>query len=222
LRKGHAARREEGDGRSSEGPSEERHILENVVEQPIVAIRPMRRADVDAFAAWAKHDDPLFAHYNVPRMSRSDADALWSMLAGDPTARRPYAGFADGVLVATLVLRNIDAGACSGELGIMLDPARLGQRLGRRILSAFVAVLSDDGFRRVSLEVAGYNQRAIAAYRAAGFTMSDEYWSEPEPGIDIAALLAGPAAGAMLPNVRRNGDGRYRTRTVRMERCLTT
>jgi hypothetical protein len=71
------------------------------------------------------------------------------------------------------------------------------------------------------LEVAGYNGRALAAYRASGFAVCDEYWTEPEPGIDIAALLDGPAAETMLPNVRRDSDGRYRVRTVRMERRLS-
>jgi RimJ/RimL family protein N-acetyltransferase len=182
----------------------------------------MRRSDVDAFAAWARHDDPLFRHYNVPDLSAADADDLWRMLAADPDARRPYAGLARGRVVATLMLRNIDPAAGSGELGIMLDPACLGQGMGRRILVAFVEVLATDGFRRVHLEVAGYNERAIAAYRAAGFTASDEYWAEPEPGLDVASLLDGPAAETMRPNVRRDPDGAFRTRIVRMERRLPT
>jgi RimJ/RimL family protein N-acetyltransferase len=222
LRKGGRARCEEGDGRSSEGPSEETHIPNNVAGGAIVAIRPMRREDVDAFAGWSRHDDPLFRHYNVPAMTPGDADDLWRMLTADPAVRRPYAGLAGERVVATLMLRNIDPETAGGELGIMLDPACLGQGMGRRILAAFVAVLEADGFRRVYLEVAGYNERAIAAYRAAGFTTSDEYWVEPEPGLDIASLLDGPAAGIVRPNVRREPDGSYRTRIVRMERRLTT
>jgi RimJ/RimL family protein N-acetyltransferase len=222
LRKGCRARREESDGRSSEGPSEETHIPNNAAGDAIVAIRPMRRDDVDAFAVWSRHDDPLFRHYNVPEMSPGDADELWRLLSDDPSLRRPYAGLAGERVVATLMLRNIDLAAGSGEIGIMLDPATLGQGLGRRILAAFLAVLEADGFRRVLLEVAGYNERAIAAYRAAGFALGDEYWAEPEPGLDIASLLEGPAAGAVRPNVRREPDGSYRTRIVRMERRLTT
>jgi hypothetical protein len=44
----------------------------------------MRREDVDAFAHWATHSDPLFRHYNVPALSNGDADELWSHLAGAP------------------------------------------------------------------------------------------------------------------------------------------
>jgi ribosomal protein S18 acetylase RimI-like enzyme len=123
-------------------------------------------------------------------------------------------------MVATLIVRNMNPAAGSGELGIMIDPAYLGQGLGRRILGAFVEVLANEGFRRLRLEVAGYNGRAIAAYRASEFAVCDEYWADPEPGLDVASLLDGPAAGAVSPNVRCEPDGRYRVRIVRMERRL--
>ena len=221
LCKGRHARREEGDGGSSQGPSEETHIPNNAGREPIVAIRPMTRADVDAFAGWARHDDPLFRHYNVPLLSRTDADALWSMLTSEPAQRRPFAGLAGDRVVATLMMRKIDLPPGSCELGVMLDPAYLGQGLGKRILRAFMAVLETDGFRRVHLEVAGYNERAIATYRAVGFAACGEHWAEPEPGVDVGALLEGPAAGAIVENVRLDADGTYRARIVRMERDLT-
>lgn len=181
----------------------------------------MRRADVDAFAGWERHSDPLFRHYNLPALTPGEADSLWAFLSGDPLVRRPFAGLLDGRVVATLIVRNMDPAAASGELGIMLDPGHLGQGLGRRILGAFIEVLGSEGFRRLHLEVAGYNGRAIAAYRASGFAVSGEYWADPEPGIDVEALLDGPAAEAVSPNVRLEPDGRYRARIVRMERRLT-
>lgn len=181
----------------------------------------MQRSDVDAFAGWGRHADPLFRHYNVPELSRAEADAMWAMLSSDPGVRRAYAGLAGELVVATLMLRNIDRSAARGELGIMVDPAYLGRGLGRRILLAFLAVLEEDGFRHVHLEVAGYNERAIAAYRATGFTIGGEHWADPEPGIDIGSLLAGPAPEAIVANVRRTAEGRYQARIVRMQRPLT-
>jgi RimJ/RimL family protein N-acetyltransferase len=180
----------------------------------------MRREDVDAFAGWARHADPLFDHYNLPVLTAGAADELWTYLSSTPDVRRPYAGLADERVVATLVVRNIEPAERSGELGIMLDPAYLGRGLGRRILGAFTEVLANEGFRRVHLEVAGYNGRAIGAYLASGFRVCDEYWADPEPGIDIDSLLAGPAAEAVSANVRLEPDGRFRARTVRMERRL--
>src|SRR6202000_3015456 len=57
LRKGRRAGSEESDGRSREGPSEETHISNNVHDPAIVAVRPMRREDVDAYAGWKRHSD---------------------------------------------------------------------------------------------------------------------------------------------------------------------
>ena len=181
----------------------------------------MRREDVDALGGWARHADPLFQHYNLPVMTEANAAELWAFLSGTPAVRRPFVGLLGERVVATLIVRDMDPAAASGELGIMLDPAYLGRGLGRRILGAFVTVLANEGFRYLHLEVAGYNGRAIAAYQSSGFSVCGEYWADPEPGIDIDSLLDGPAAGAVSPNVRLEPDGRYRARTVRMERRLT-
>jgi RimJ/RimL family protein N-acetyltransferase len=220
LRKGGRAGREESDGRSREGASEETHIPNNVLESANVAVRPMRRTDVDGFAGWSQHLDPLFRHYNVPELTGPDADELWAYLSGDPAVRRPFTAFAGERMVATLIVRDMDPADHSGELGIMVDPGHLGRGLGRRILAAFAEVLTGEGFRRLHLQVAGYNGRAIAAYRASGFTMCDESWADPEPGIDIRSLLDGPSADIVSPNVRLDSDGRFRARIVRMERRL--
>lgn len=193
----------------------------NVSGEPIVAVRPMQRDDVDALADWGRHDDPLFHQYNVPALSRGDADELWAFLSGDPLRWRPFAGLADGRFVASLIVRDVDPRIGEGELGIILDPACVGRGLGRRILAAFAAVLAAEGFRRLHLEVAGYNGRALAAYRAAGFAVIDDYWADPEPGIDVGSLLDASASDPQPPNVRRDADGRYRMRVVRMERLLS-
>ena len=190
----------------------------NVSDARIVAVRPMQRSDVAAFAGWGRHTDPLFLHYNIPAMTPADADGMWAYLSGSPDLRRPYAGLVGERMVASLLVRDIAGG--SGGIGIILDPAYIGRGLGRRILTAFVAVLGDEGFERVHLDVAGYNGRAIAAYCAAGFTVTSESWGAPEPGLALEALLAGPAAATIEPHVRVGPDARYRTRIVRMERRL--
>jgi RimJ/RimL family protein N-acetyltransferase len=162
--------------------------------------------------------DPLYRHYDVHALTPAEAEALWRMLGGEPAVRRPYAALCDGEVVGSLVVRPLEAGV--GDIGIILDPRRIGRGLGRRILAAFAEVLLADGFRLLRLDVAGYNARAIAAYRAAGFAAVAERWDEPEPGIHLEALLRGQAGEALAPHVSRSADGRWRMRVVRMERRL--
>lgn len=181
----------------------------------------MRRPDLDAFADWGRHSDPLYRHYDPRILAPPEADELWRFLSGAPRLRRPYVAQHDGRVVASLMLRRIDLEGGSGEIGIVLDPSLVGRGLGRRILSEFAVVLASEGFRHVSLEVVAFNRRAIAAYRAAGFVETGERWGAPEPGLDVPALLEGPAAEHVRPHVRPDAtSGAFEVQILQMERRL--
>lgn len=222
-RRAPSARDERGGDPPGEGPGDVTHyILTNVFEQANVAVRPLRREDLDSFGSWGRYDDPLLRHYSPRALERYEADALFRELTGAPRRHRAYAGLVDGAFVATLLLRDLDAVPAGGEVGIVLHPGYLGQGLGPRILRAFAAVLLSEGLRRLRLEVAAFNRRAIAAYQTAGFVETGERWGEPEPGIDLETLLGSPAAEAISPHVRRADDGTFSIRIVQMERPATT
>jgi len=191
-----------------------------VSEQANVAVRPLRREDLDAFGSWGAYDDPLLRHYTPRALSPAASDALFRELTGTPHRNRAYAGLYEDRFVATLLLRDLDAVAGTAEVGIVLHPGYLGQGLGPRILRAFAAVLASEGLRQLRLDVAAFNRRAIAAYRSVGFVPSGERWGEPEPGIDLATLLSSPAAAAVSPHVRRSADGTFSIRILQMERPL--
>jgi diamine N-acetyltransferase len=215
LRRAHG---QEDRDRSGEGTNDGPHISCNVKLAVNVAVRPMRRADLATLATWGRHEDPLFRHYDTQILGEAETGDLWRFLAGAPHLRRPYAGLAGDRVVASLLVRPL-ADPAAADLGIILDPAHIGRGLGRRILACVGVVLANDGFRRLQLDVMGYNGRAIAAYRAAGFAVTGERWDEPEPGINVAALLDGPAAERLRPHVRESGGG-CRMRVLRMERRL--
>ena len=147
-----------------------------------VAIRPMRREDVDALAAWDRHADPRYRVYDVGPLTPEEADALWRALSQPRRVRRPFVAELEGRVVAQLVLREVDSVAGSAELGIMVDPALIGRGLGRRILRSFAGYCKSTGFRRLTLEVASDNERAMRAYRAAGFVARGERVGPPYPG----------------------------------------
>jgi len=154
-----------------------------------VHVRAMCRADLDVMRAWGRHSDPLFVSYNVPALSDADCDAYWSVLSARQKTRQ-YAGCLNGVFVAHVIVRKIDLAAGSADFGISSDPRFLGRGIGRRVIRALASELAADGFRLLTLEVAGFNRRAIAAYRAAGFRQTAIRRIAADDGIDYAGLLA--------------------------------
>jgi len=187
----------------------------------IVAVRPMQRADVDAFAGWGRSADPLDAPYEIPPLDRAAADSLWRFLSTRPAERRPYAGLVDGRFAAQLLVRATGDPAAV-DLGITLDPALRGRGLGTRILLALADELrTRAGVRRLTLDVAAYNTRAQRAYRAAGFLPRGERYGPPDPGIDLAALAAaGGTAAERLAGHTAVIDGVWCVRIIHMERIL--
>lgn len=180
----------------------------------------MRRDDLEGLRAWGRQVEPMYRHYDLPPLTPAGIAALWRALSAGPGTRRPYAGLLAGRLVAMLVLRDVDSKAGSGDIGIVLDPAEIGRGLGGRILRAFIAVLAAEGLRRLSLDVAAFNRRAIGAYRAAGFAVTGERWGAAEPGLDLGSLLIGPGAADVALHVRSTDGGGHTMRILRMERPL--
>jgi RimJ/RimL family protein N-acetyltransferase len=193
----------------------------NDAARPIVAVRPMRRDDVDAFATWGRSDDPLDAPYEIPPLDRTAADSLWRFLSTRPAERRPYAGLVDGRFAAQLVVRAAAEPAVA-DLGITLDPAVRGRGFGTRILLALGEELArTHRVARLTLDVAAYNVRAQRAYRSAGFLIRGERFGPPDPGIDLAALSArgGPVAERLAGHTAVV-DGVWCVRIFHMERAL--
>jgi RimJ/RimL family protein N-acetyltransferase len=132
----------------------------------------MTYGDLPHLVRWGS--DPAFRRYQwgrgagafeekdarawIERMSRPGDSACWVI----EHAGRPI-GFAN--------YRDRRPKAGSVEIGIGIgEPELWGKHLGRDALAALLRHLVDDlGLHRVSLSVVGFNDRAIAMYRAVGF-----------------------------------------------------
>jgi RimJ/RimL family protein N-acetyltransferase len=154
----------------------------NAFDTAPVAIRPMLRSDVDALGGWKRHSDPRFRRYDVGPLTLEQGDALWRALSEPPGFRRPFVATLGGRVVGQLVLREIDVVGGSAELGIMVDPALIGRGLGKRILRTFRGYCAATGFKKLTLEVAAENERAVRAYVASGFVTRGERIAPPHPG----------------------------------------
>jgi ribosomal protein S18 acetylase RimI-like enzyme len=85
----------------------------------------------------------------------------------------------DGSAVGTLSLAR--EGGDAGIYGFVIDPSRQGRGLGRDALRRVCEQLRADGARRVGLEVAVDNDRALALYTSVGFMpiTTEDYYALP-------------------------------------------
>jgi len=187
-----------------------------IVSTSEIAVRAMRREDLKAMRAWGRHTDPLFTAYNVPALTEAECDAYWSVLSARPRTRQ-YAGLLDGTFAVHAIVRKIDPTFGSADLGFSSDPRVIGRGVGRRVIVELGRQLAADGFRTLTLDVAGYNLRAIAAYRAAGFHQTALRRLSADDSIDYAGLLASESHGWLREHLElRAGIPRVDIHTMEM------
>ena len=137
-----------------------------------VTLRPMTHADVPLLTKWGSN--PEFRHYQwgqkpgsfteenakawIERMSRPGDSACWVIEH-------------DGRPIGFVNYRDYHPKGKSAEIGIGIgQPDLWGKHLGRDALQALLRYLFDElGLHRVGLAVVGFNDRAIAMYKAVGF-----------------------------------------------------
>jgi aminoglycoside 6'-N-acetyltransferase len=130
------------------------------VQGALTEVRPATEGDVDLLVAW--HADPGVARYwddetftpdeMRTRLSRPDVDA--------------YIVEAEGRPVGYLQAWREGAG---GGLDMFLIPDARGRGLGSDAASALATALRDEGWTRITVDPYVWNERAIAAWKRAGF-----------------------------------------------------
>ncbi len=122
---------------------------------------------------------------DVPVVSRLLEDGFgWSApddLAGrlDSAGERTLVVELSGTAVGTLRLTR--DGTDAGIYGFVIDPAWQGRGIGRDVLRRACQQLRADGARRVGLEAAVENDRALALYTSVGFKpiTTEDYFALP-------------------------------------------
>ncbi len=139
------------------------------LEGPRVTIRPLNRQDLRVMSRWASFEDPLYRLFDWPK--RSDAsDDLWFYQLMRDKHRVYYAVDNEfHELIGRISLREIDGLKCA-RLGIGFGPDHVDQGYGTEALDLFLDhFFLDLGFRRMVLDVAAVNLRAVRCYERCGF-----------------------------------------------------
>jgi RimJ/RimL family protein N-acetyltransferase len=139
-----------------------------------VRLRPFRRADLPRVIAWRR--DPELRHgalwTDTPFGSREAQRWLRAISDGiDPTRlTRAIELRETGRLVGLTNLTRIDRRAGTAYFGVVVGEKDCwGKGIAREALALMLRRAVGLGLRKVLLEVAGDNPRAIALYRRAGF-----------------------------------------------------
>jgi N-acetyltransferase len=139
---------------------------------PKVTLRPMTYEDVPLLMKWGS--DPEFRRYQWARKPGmfAEADArTWIERMSRPGDAACWVLEHEGRPIGFANYRNHHPKGRSAEIGIGIgEPGLWGRHLGREALSTLLRYLFDElDLHRVGLSVVGFNDRAIAMYKAVGF-----------------------------------------------------
>ncbi|WP_053955068.1 GNAT family N-acetyltransferase [Inediibacterium massiliense] len=146
-----------------------------------VCIRDLDREDVDKMQCWGKHEDPLFFHYNFPKLSKRQRDEWYKQKTQKFTKRSFTIENKEGRVVGYFSIRDIKWIRKKSELGIVLDPDCINCGYGTETLLLFLdyyfKVLN---MKSIVLRTAKFNERAIHCYLHCGFKKIKEDLDEFE------------------------------------------
>lgn len=144
-----------------------------------ITVKELKPEDMPDFLAWGKHTDLRFLHYNFPEISE-DQLIDWYHSKKVPFFRWVYAAKDEkDALLGYMTVKHIQRILRRAELGIVFDPARLGEGYGSVSLIAFLRIFFyEKKMKELRLRVAAFNHRAQRAYEKVGFV---EYGIRQEP-----------------------------------------
>jgi len=154
-----------------------------------LTIRRMRSGDTQRMELWRPYSDPLHKLWHLPRNSSLPQD-VWLLLHGTDSKTMWWTieHRQDRCIIGALSLREISR-PVSARLGIRIGPNYVDQGYGTEALRAFIPhFFNTMGFRRMLLDVAATNMRAVHVYEKLGFRHCGEHYRNIPREEDLSFL----------------------------------
>lgn len=141
-------------------------------------IRSLKVEDVFSMRHWGRHKTPLLADYNFPEMPDSEIRRWYRFKTINPFNK--YFGVLLGDrLIGYMGIKNIKIIKKESTLGIVFDPSIVNQGYGSKTLRLFLNYYFNEmNMKRMYLEVAMFNRRAMRVYKKMGFKTTSYYLEE--------------------------------------------
>lgn len=140
----------------------------------------MTRDDVPGLLLWGKHPDPRLEHYSFTDFDLPDVEA-WYLSKQKLLTRKLFGLFSEKTPIGFITLKKINFLAGTAEIGLAVNPDRMGQGYGTQMLRSMLDyVFENYPLDTVFLEVAAFNRVAGRLYEKCGFMYVSAEWKAYE------------------------------------------
>ncbi|MBZ2175416.1 GNAT family N-acetyltransferase [Schnuerera sp. xch1] len=141
-----------------------------------VRIAPLKLEDVYAMRNWGTHENPLLFDYNLPPLTDEELKN-WHYYKTSERNRKYFSIFdEDHRLIGYLGIKSIRKIFKDSVLGIVFDPNNVNKGYGTEAITTFLDYYFNEmNMRKMYLDVAKFNKRALRCYKKSGFKIINLY-----------------------------------------------
>ncbi|MGO1369792.1 MAG: GNAT family N-acetyltransferase [Senegalia sp. (in: firmicutes)] len=142
-----------------------------------IKIDKLRLEDIYQMSNWGRHESLLFKDYNFPVMDDRQIYEWYRFKVKSKNKKSFSIKLSDGKLIGYLTIREIKKLRKVGTLGLVLDPNYMSNGYGTEALLSFLEYYFKElKLKKMILQVAKFNKRAIKCYEKCGFKLIKEYY----------------------------------------------
>lgn len=144
-----------------------------------VTITPIKLEDTFLLKEWGTHENPLLGDYNLPEISMKDLES-WYYQKTRRSNNKYFSVFnEENRFIGYMGIKNIRKIFKDSVLGIVFDPNYINKGYGTEAILTFLDYYFNEmNMKRLYLEVAKFNKRAMRCYEKCGFEVVDSYLCE--------------------------------------------
>lgn len=133
-----------------------------------IKLRNLKIEDLQEMVAWEENEDPLYYDYNFPQYGKKEQQ-IWFQ-SKTKYGKTCLAILQEEKIIGYIAIRKVNPVAKSAEMGIILRPSYQNKGYGTLAIAKMLDwYFNKLGYKKMSLYVGRYNEKALRCYRNLGF-----------------------------------------------------